>query len=33
LQRFGRSGEVVGLMVTPQGVEAKRFEKLRSKPE
>jgi len=33
LQRFGRSGEVVDLIVTPQGVEAKRSEKPRSNPE
>jgi hypothetical protein len=27
LERFGKSGEVVNLIFTPQGVEAKRFEK------
>lgn len=31
LERFGKSGEVVNLIFTPQGVEAKRFEK--PKPE
>ena len=33
LERFGKSGEVVNLIFTPQGVEAKRFEKPKTKPE
>jgi cytoskeleton protein RodZ len=33
LERFGKSGEVVNLIFTPQGVEAKRFEKPKAKPE
>lgn len=33
LERFGKSGEVVNLTFTPQGVEAKRFEKPKTKQE
>ncbi|NWF93148.1 MAG: DUF4115 domain-containing protein [Syntrophaceae bacterium] len=33
LERFGRSGEVVTLIFTPQGVEKKRMETPRPKPE
>jgi cytoskeleton protein RodZ len=33
LERFGKSGEVVNLIFTPQGVEAKRIEKPKTKPE
>ena len=32
LERFGKSGEVVNLIFTPQGVEAKRFEKPKASP-
>jgi len=33
LEKFGKSGEVVNLTFTPQGVEAKRFEKPKTKQE
>jgi len=33
LERFGKSGEVVNLIFTPQGVEPKRMEKPEPKPE
>jgi hypothetical protein len=33
LQKFGKSGEVVDLTFTPQGVEAKRHERQEPKPE
>jgi NAD(P)H-hydrate repair Nnr-like enzyme with NAD(P)H-hydrate dehydratase domain len=33
LEKFGKSGEVVNLIFTPQGVEAQRLEKPRPKPE
>ena len=33
LERFGKSGDVVNLIFTPQGVEAKRFEKPKTKQE
>jgi hypothetical protein len=33
LERFGKSGEVVDLIFTPQGVEAKRLERPKPKPE
>ena len=32
LERFGKSGDVVNLIFTPQGVEAKRFEKPKTSP-
>jgi hypothetical protein len=33
LERFGKSGEVVDLVFTPQGVETQRLEKPNPKPE